>query len=181
MLSTDLTALRDCLRGCSAGCAGRRSRGSGRWRLVLVSVVSGRAAEPSRVLRDGGEVGLVEQVVRHGREFRRPQQFAQRLAWRNGHRRPPASRRPHPSPVIRKKEVAYPPDRLFAEHKRQEHEQTTKSCRHSPGNRDKKFTTEFRDLLEHSAAAPFAESERLRRKVCFVDQERVLGADELLQ
>ena len=52
--------------------------------------------------------------------------------------------------VIRKKEVAYPPDRLFAEHKRQEHEQTTKSCRHSPGNRDKKFTTEFRDLLEHA-------------------------------
>ena len=27
----------------------------------------------------------------------------------------------------------------------------------------------------HSAAAPFAESERLCRKVCFVDQERVLG------
>ena len=54
-------------------------------------------------------------------------------------------------------------------------------------DRDKKFTTEFRDLLEHagtdvhSAAAPFAESERLCRKVCFVDQERVLGADDLLQ
>ena len=33
----------------------------------------------------------------------------------------------------------------------------------------------------HSAAVPFAESERLRRKVCFVSQERVLGPDDLLQ
>ena len=39
-----------------------------------------RRAEPGGVLGDGRQIGCVEQVVRHDREFRRPQPLAQRLA-----------------------------------------------------------------------------------------------------
>ncbi len=54
-------------------------------------------------------------------------------------------------------------------------------------DRDNKFTTDFRNLIEHSGtdvirlAAPFPEFERIRREVCFVDQERVSGSDDLLR
>ncbi len=54
-------------------------------------------------------------------------------------------------------------------------------------DRDKKFTAEFRDLLEHAGTdvirLPYRSPnlKRSRRKVCFVDQKRVLGSHDFLR
>ena len=47
--------------------------------VAVIEIVRG-APSQAAFSRDGGEVGFVEQIVRHDREFRRPQQLAQRLA-----------------------------------------------------------------------------------------------------